>query len=74
MPMPPLNLNVTQTPISGISGDLTATTGAFFSRDNAQPPGPHDLVSASVGTGDVGKLVLVAGIALLALVIYRKVK
>lgn len=67
-------ISITQTPISGIDGDVHASTGSFFGSDNAQPPSPQDLISANVGSSNVGGIILLIGAALTALVIYRKVK
>ena len=74
MALPPLNLNFTSTPISTLSGDVTATTGPFFSSGlpqevrNTQSRLPDVLPAEYGGTG----LLIAAAGVLGAVLIFRR--
>jgi len=75
IPIPDLNLNVNQTAIAEISGDLSVTTGAFFSgRSQPEMQGPQNLLNGSIKSDGVGGVLMIVGAGLLIFALLRKGK
>lgn len=61
-PIPNLNLNVNQTPISGISGASYVSTGSFFSKPT-EFPDPQTLVDGGVQIDGLAGVLMVGAVA-----------
>tara|TARA_R110002124_G_scaffold266813_1_gene433797 strand:+ start:9437 stop:9658 length:222 start_codon:yes stop_codon:yes gene_type:complete len=73
MTIPPLNLSLNQTPVSGLTDQSEMATGSFFS--NSAPPmsGSHDLIGGvSAQANGVSALAIAGGLALLSLLLLRR--